>query len=548
MTAAAIPGPRPGLTLSLLLAAAAVMLAGGVWLARREVEHRIPADRALLRESAATMQAELAQLDYVYLGHLQRLAGLLGNGHAPAPAGTRRAAAGVEGVAAFALLPRKGARAVHERLNGPSSIPPEPELTASGKRPASPFAIAIPREPIFGKDEKSPLPQATEGWLGRPADPWLAWWHRTDDSHVAVFVVRGQDIRSAIDRHLTAMMDAVWAPVRAAGGLDRVEGSGGRLLAGFAGKRDDAPDFVIPLASRLGNWQIVSFDRWETATAWHQPTLILAGTLAVGLSLLGWLVSSAQRRVLREVTARVSFVNRISHELGAPLTNLRLYLELALDSLPPEATESVRRLSVAQEENERLIRLVQNVLSFARSERQKLELHPTPCRPAGILAAVLEQFAPALARRRITVETSLDAAPGATLDHDAFAQIVANLVSNVEKYAASGGWMQAALEADGDTLVLRVSDRGPGIPASEAARIFLPFERLDSRLTDGVTGTGLGLAITRDLATRMHGTITLTPAPEGTGCVFTVRLPNPENSLCTPAPAPQAAPLHSQPA
>ena len=546
MTAAAIPGPRPGLTLSFLLAAAAVMLTGGIWLARREVEHRIPADRALLRESAATLQAELSQLDYVYLGHLQRLAGLLGTGQSPAPAGTRRAAADVEGIAAFALLPRKGPRTVHERLNGPSSIPPEPELTASGKRPVSPFAMAIPLEPIFGKDEKAPLPQATESWIGRPTDPWLAWWHRADDAQVAVFVVRGQDIRAAIDRHLTAMLPAVWAPVRAAGGLDRVEGPGARLLAGFAGNRGVAPDFVIPLASRMGNWQIVSYDRWETVTAWHQPTLILAGTLAVGLALLGWLVSSAQRRALREVTARVSFVNRVSHELGAPLTNLRLYMELARDSLPPEAAESARRLSVAQEENERLIRLVQNVLTFARSERQKLELHPAPCHPAEILTAVLDQFSPALARRGITVEASLDGAPGATLDHDAFAQITANLVSNVEKYAASGGWMLAALEAEGDALVLRISDRGPGIPACESARVFLPFERLDSRLTEGVTGTGLGLAITRDLATRMHGTITLTPPAEGTGCVFTVRLPL--HGLAVSSPAPQASMFQPQPA
>lgn len=546
MTAAAIPGPRPGLTLSLLLAAAAVMLAGGVWLARRETASRIPADRALLRESAATLQAELTQLDNLYLGHLQRLAGVLGNGGAPAPSEARRAASEVEGIAAFALLPRHGSRIVHERLNGPAAIPPEPELTASGKRPVSSFAMPIPLEPIFGKDGLAPLPHAAEGWIGRPADPWLAWWKRLDDSQVAVFVINGRELRQAINRHLTAMMPTVWAPVRAAGGLDRVEGPGARLLAGFDSEPDRAPDFVIPLASRAGHWQIVSFDRWETVTTWHQPTLILAGTLAVSLSMLGWLVSSAQRRALREVTARVSFVNRVSHELGAPLTNLGLYMELARDALPPEATESHRRIAVAQEENERLIRIVGNVLTFARSEGQKLDLHPAPCRPAEILTAVLDQFTPALARRGITVETRADGDVEATLDADALAQIIGNLLSNVEKYAASGGWMRATLQADGGTLILSVSDRGPGIPARESARVFLPFERLDNRLTEGVSGTGLGLAITRDLTIRMQGTITLTSAAEGSGCVFTVRLPR--HGLAAPAPVSPTSDLHPQPA
>lgn len=542
MSAPAITGPRPGLTLCLLLAAAGVMLAGGVGLARRQVEQRIPADRALLRESAASLQAELSRLDQVYLGHLQRLAGLLQNGQGPAE--TKRAAKDVEGISAFAVLPRTGPRTVHERLNGPSAIPPEPELTVGGKRPASPFAVAIPSETIFGDNHQS-LPSADEGWLGRPMDPWLTWWHRLDETQAAVFVVNAPQLRAAVNRQLTTLVPGIWAPIRAAGGLDRLEASGGTILSGYDGGKSEDPDFIIPLASRLGSWQIVSFDRRESITVWHFPTLILAGTLAVGLALLGWLISAAQRRALREVTARVSFINRVSHELGAPLTNLRLYMELARDALPPEAGESIRRLSIAQEENERLIRLVRNVLTFARSGRQKLELRPSPCRPAEILTGILDQFAPALARRGIEVEVAADDTLQASVDTDAFAQIIANLVSNVEKYAASGRWMQASLQADGDSFTLRISDRGPGIPPNEATRIWEPFERLGSSLTEGVSGTGLGLAICQDLATRLHGSITLHPARNGTGCDFIVRLPinhADAPSLARPAGIPQPQP------
>ena len=534
--------PRPGITFALLLTAALVMLAGGVWLARREVEHRVPADRALLREAAAGLQAELARLDHLYLGHLQALAD---QATVLTPSAIRSSAELVEGVRLFSIMQRNLARGVPSVIPG-IGAPPEPEFVSAGQRPASPFAMAVPRETIFGADENAPLPSAAEGWLNRPFDPWLGWWRRVDGDHAIVFVIRAAEVRAAAGRQLAVVLPVVWAPVRAAGGLDRLEGPGGKKLAGLTPSPDRTPDFIIPLASRLGDWQIVSWDRWVTSAALHYPTLAVSGTLAIGLALLGWVVAAAQRRALREVTARVSFVNRVSHELGAPLTNLGLYLDLARDAAAAgDSVESSRRLDVAAEETARLGRLVNNVLTFARSERDKLTLYAAPCRPAEIVSGVLAQFAPALARRGIAVETDLDANVTASLDSDALAQITANLFSNVEKYAASGAWMRVSLASASGELVLRVADRGPGIPVSEAARVFLPFERLDSRLTEGVSGAGLGLAIARDLAARMNGSVELESAAAGTGCNFTVRLPgvvSGTDQSSAPAALPQTVP------
>ncbi len=532
-------GPRPALTLALLLAAACVMLVGGAWLARRTVDRRIPADRGLLRESAASLQAELSRLDQLYLGHLQRFALMLESGAAMDR--IRDAAAGVQGIAQFSILARKGNRLPAVKVPGIGTPPPEPEWTTAGKRPTSQFAFPVPVELVFGDDEHAPLPEAPEGWLGRPGDLWRGWWRRLDPQRAAVFMVRSSEVRTAVEHRLSELLPAVWAPVRAAGGLDRMEGPDARRLAGITDAPAHPPDFIVPLASRLGNWQIVSWDRWNSHTEFDFLTLAIACTLAVGLAMLGWMVAGAQRRALREVTARVSFVNRVSHELGAPLTNLGLYLELARDALAgDDKVESDRRLAVAMEETGRLSRLAGNVLTFARSERSSLDLHPGPCRPAEIAARVLEQFAPAFARRGITVEAFLDAETEAFLDADALAQITANFLSNVEKYAAGGGWMRMDLTAGEDGLRLAVQDRGPGIPASEAERVFLPFERLDSRLTEGVSGTGLGLAIARDLAERMGGSVTLERA-EGGGCLFVLTVgQKTSNSKFQPSEKPQA--------
>lgn len=144
--------------------------------------------------------------------------------------------------------------------------------------------------------------------------------------------------------------------------------------------------------------------------------------------------------------------------------------------------------------------------------------------PGTVVQEVLDQFGPAFERRGIVVHPALEAARACLIDPDALAQIVANLLSNVEKYVP-GGAVHLQLRYHDPDLVLLVSDNGPGIPAGAAERAFLPFERLDSRITEGATGTGLGLAIARDLATRMGGTLLLLPS--SVGATFELRIPAP---------------------
>ena len=115
-----------------------------------------------------------------------------------------------------------------------------------------------------------------------------------------------------------------------------------------------------------------------------------------------------------------------------------------------------------------------------------------------------------------------------TLDADGLAQILANLLSNAEKYVP-GGTVEITSSWTADLLTVRVSDEGPGIPAEAAERVFRPFERLHSRVNEGAAGVGLGLAIARDLATRLGGSLTLVPCPRGAS--FELQVPAP------PAPA-----------
>jgi signal transduction histidine kinase len=141
-----------------------------------------------------------------------------------------------------------------------------------------------------------------------------------------------------------------------------------------------------------------------------------------------------------------------------------------------------------------------------------------------VAAAALERFRPAFAARAVAVE--LAAAGEVLVDHDpdAVEQVVANLLSNVEKYAAAGGWVRVAVVPGEAKVVVVVEDRGPGIPAARADDVFRPFVRLSSALTEGVARTGIGLTLARDLA-RLHGGDLVLAASE-VGARFELVLPS----------------------
>jgi signal transduction histidine kinase len=226
---------------------------------------------------------------------------------------------------------------------------------------------------------------------------------------------------------------------------------------------------------------------------------------------------------------RVSFVNRVSHELRTPLTNILLNLDLAAEGMSEESRVPRERLALVREEAQRLRRLIENVLTFSRSkERGRENREARACVPSSVIRAVFEQFAASFARRGLAVRWAGEVSNACLINGDAVAQILANLLSNVEKYVP-GGVVEIDAGIEQEVLVVTVTDQGPGIAPEEAERIFRPFERLDSRINEGATGTGLGLAIARELAESAGGALRLIPSARGAS--FQLRMPAP------PAPA-----------
>ncbi len=245
---------------------------------------------------------------------------------------------------------------------------------------------------------------------------------------------------------------------------------------------------------------------------------------ALGASLAGGLVVAMVYQAERLAEQRSRFAASAAHELRTPLAGLRLYGEMLAEGLGDltRTRDYARRVAG---EAERLGRVVTNVLSFTRLERQTLKLHLEP----GDLGDAVTQE---VSRQRLTLEeagTELTLAvqadlPPVRFDRDALAHILQNLLDNAEKYTRGQDprYIRVSLTAVPQGVALTVADNGPGVAKPLRRRLFRAFARGEHGAV--AEGLGLGLVLVKALVTAHGGTITYCDAPHG-GAVFTVTLP-----------------------
>jgi two-component system sensor histidine kinase KdpD len=208
-----------------------------------------------------------------------------------------------------------------------------------------------------------------------------------------------------------------------------------------------------------------------------------------------------------------------------------MYSEMLAEGLgdPSRTKDYAHR---AAEEAARLGRVVSNVLGFTRLERGALHVRPESADLAAVVRECVDRQRPALEAAGASIEFSVvDDAPEVRFDRDAIAEILQNLVDNAEKYSRSAmdRSIQVSLSClrEGERsvrsgVIIRVCDRGPGIPADMRRRLFRPFAR--GNRNDAPAGLGLGLALVKALAEAHRGAVSYEARPGG-GSVFMVFLP-----------------------
>jgi len=217
----------------------------------------------------------------------------------------------------------------------------------------------------------------------------------------------------------------------------------------------------------------------------------------------------------RANSAKSQFLTTMSHELRTPLNAIAGYVQLLemglYGAVSTEQRDALTRISRAQAH---LLGLIDDVLSYARVESgrvtydvQRIDLH-------GVVEHVLPLVEPQLSAKRLAFHVGLPDAPVVVwADRDKLRQILVNLLGNAVKFTPSYGRVTVDVveRADGtqpaDTVFLRVSDTGIGIPIAKLEKIFEPFEQIVTSAAVTREGTGLGLAISRDLARGMGGAL-----------------------------------------
>ena len=235
-----------------------------------------------------------------------------------------------------------------------------------------------------------------------------------------------------------------------------------------------------------------------------------------------------QEKIERE---RKEFVSNVSHELRTPLTSMRSYLEALNDGAWKDEEIAPQFLKVTQEETNRMIRMVQDLLELSRMDSGKSNLQLE-------LINLNELFHHVLDRFEMMIKTSTDEPLKnyfiereitkqeiwVEIDADRIMQVLDNILNNAFKYSPDGGIITCRLVKTHNSVVLSIADQGMGIPKKDLLHVFDRFFRVDKARARSMGGTGLGLAISKEVI-QHHGGKIWADSTEGKGTTFYISLP-----------------------
>ncbi len=245
--------------------------------------------------------------------------------------------------------------------------------------------------------------------------------------------------------------------------------------------------------------------------------------------------------VVRDITERYEidrmkneFISVVSHEIRTPLTSIRGSLGLltggVVGDLKPQGAEL---LTIAVNNTDRLIRLINDILDLEKIESGNMELHIAAHPVEELVERASAEMRGLAENQGIAIEIGAQSCL-VNADGDAVVQVLTNLLSNAIKFSGSGSRVTVGARRLEEEAEIRVTDRGRGIPPEAVESVFEKFKQVDSSDSREKGGTGLGLAICKAIVDQ-HGGRIWVESEVGAGSTFFFTLP-----LAAPAPAAQS--------
>jgi two-component system sensor histidine kinase SenX3 len=259
---------------------------------------------------------------------------------------------------------------------------------------------------------------------------------------------------------------------------------------------------------------------------WREVGMIVLGIIFFGFIIAGVTLNTIFLvREMRRSEQHDSFINAVTHELKTPIASIRLYLE-TLQSRDLNEAQRKRFYGIMLEDTDRLINTVEQVLRAghlgqkSKKNFQRLDLGEI-ARECASLALIRHH----LAEESIRFVDYTLSAPVVQGDSEELRSAINNLLENAVKYSPGKVAVTIEILDEANDLLVRVTDKGQGIPQGELKRIFRRFYRVNERLRQRAKGTGLGLFIVRGIARRHGGSAYAASEGEGRGATVTLRLP-----------------------
>lgn len=245
--------------------------------------------------------------------------------------------------------------------------------------------------------------------------------------------------------------------------------------------------------------------------------------------------------VLHDVTEQIKnedeqrqFVSNVSHELRTPLTSVRAYIEALSEGAWKDPEIAPKFLQVTQEETERMIRMVNDLLVLSRMDRGTTKPDLEWVNFTDFVSHLLNRFDmivehdkkdPKTNEKKYEIKRELgNQTLWIEIDTDQMMRVIDNIMNNAIKYSPDGGTITVRLKQNQNWVLLSISDQGLGIPRKDLGKIFDRFYRADKARSRAQGGTGLGLAIAKEIVTA-HGGRIWADSREGHGSTFYISLP-----------------------